>query len=99
MGEQRRYRPPQMRPASGEGQGQDREHHADEAAQPAVDLTRTFSAREVLRAKDFAHFTSNEMEQAPADDGGTGLGPGAAAQPEKDTRPGIPGRFAQDLPA
>ncbi len=64
MGEQRRYRPPQMRPASGEGQGQDREHHADEAAQPAVDLTRTFSAREVLRAKDFAHFTSNEMEQA-----------------------------------
>ena len=29
-----------------------------------MDLTRTFSAREVLRAKDFAHFTSNEMEQA-----------------------------------
>ncbi len=66
MGEQRRYRAPQVRPASGdeEGQSQDRESSADEAAQPAVDLTRTFSAREVLRAKDFAHFTTDEMEKA-----------------------------------
>ena len=66
MGEQRRYRPPQVRPASGDGedQVQDGESSADEAAQPAVDLTRTFSAREVLRAKDFAHFTAGEMEQA-----------------------------------
>ena len=66
MGEQRRYRAPQVRPASGdeEGQAQDRESSADEAAQPAVDLTRTFSAREVLRAKDFAHFTTDEVEQA-----------------------------------
>jgi len=66
MGEQRRYRPPQIRPASGdeEEQAHDRNPSANEAAQPAVDLTRTFSAREVLRAKDFAHFTSGEMEQA-----------------------------------
>ena len=64
MGEQRRYRPPQIRPACGDEGEQDRDPSADEAAQPAVDLTRTFSAREVLRVKDFAHFTTDEMEQA-----------------------------------
>ena len=66
MGEQRRYRAPQIRPASRDGEEppQDRESSADEAAQPAVDMSRTFSAREVLRTKDFAHFTSAEMEQA-----------------------------------
>jgi uncharacterized protein with von Willebrand factor type A (vWA) domain len=66
MGEQRRYGAPQVRPASGdeEGQAQDGESSANDSAQPAVDLTRTFSAREVLRAKDFAHFTTDEMEQA-----------------------------------
>ena len=65
MGEQRRYRPPQIRPAPGDDEeAQNRDSSADEEAQPAVDLTRTFSAREVLRAKDFAHFTSAEMEQA-----------------------------------
>ena len=64
MGEQRRYRPPQVRPAPGDEQAQNPESSDDEAAQPMVDLTRTFSAREVLRTKDFAHFTSAEMEQA-----------------------------------
>ena len=66
MGEQRRYRVPRVRPASADNEEppQDGESSADEAAQPAVDMSRTFSAREVLRAKDFAHFTSDEMEQA-----------------------------------
>ena len=66
MGEQRRYRAPQVRPApiDEEGPAEDRESSDDEAAQPAVDLTRTFSAREVLRAKDFAYYTTHEMEQA-----------------------------------
>ena len=66
MGEQRRYRAPQVRPARAgeEGNAPDGESPGDEEAQPAVDLNRTFSAREVLRTKDFAHFTPDEMEQA-----------------------------------
>ena len=61
MGEQRRYRQPQVVPppdpdpeaAGGEAGPQD--------DQPAVDLSRTYSAREVLREKDFADFTLDEI--------------------------------------
>jgi uncharacterized protein with von Willebrand factor type A (vWA) domain len=61
MGEQRRYRQPQVVPppdsdpdaAGGEAGPRD--------DQPAVDLSRTYSAREVLRGKDFADFTLDEI--------------------------------------
>ena len=66
MGEQRRYRrveagpPPPGRAADGSGmQEQDPGEQYDR-----IDLTRTFSAREVLRMKDFAEFTPEEVQEA-----------------------------------
>ena len=66
MGEQRRYRrveagpPPPGLDAGGSGtQEQDPSEQYDR-----IDLTRTFSAREVLRGKDFAEFTSDEVREA-----------------------------------
>ena len=66
MGEQRRYRrveagpPPPGRSADGSDlQDQDPNEQYDR-----IDLTRTFSAREVLREKDFAQFTTEETQQA-----------------------------------
>ena len=65
MGEERRYRSPRIasdsvQDASGGGEGQ------DSGGQPVVDLTRTYSAREVLRAKDFAEYSPSEILQAKA---------------------------------
>ena len=66
MGEQRRYRrveagpPPPGQSADSSGlQPQDPGEQYDR-----IDLTRTFSAREVLREKDFAEFTPEETLQA-----------------------------------
>ena len=66
MGEQRRYRrveagpPPPGREQDGFGGEVD-----DSVEQPdRIDLTRTYSAREVLRVKDFAEFTGEETQQA-----------------------------------
>ena len=66
MGEQRRYRrveagpPPPGQPADGSsGDVQDPDEQYDR-----IDLTRTFSAREVLREKDFAEFTPDEVREA-----------------------------------
>ena len=66
MGEQRRYRrveagpPPPGQSADGlAGEDPDPEESYDR-----IDLTQTFSVREVLRQKDFAEFTPEEMAQA-----------------------------------
>ena len=66
MGEQRRYRrveagpPPPGREQDGfAGEVDDSEEQPDQ-----IDLTRTYSAREVLRVKDFAEFTPEESRQA-----------------------------------
>lgn len=66
MGEQRRYRrveagpPPPGREQDGfGGETGDSEQQPDR-----IDLTRTYSAREVLRVKDFAEFTPEETQQA-----------------------------------
>ena len=66
MGEQRRYRrveagpPPPGQSADGAtGEDEDSAEGVDR-----VDLTRTFSAREVLRERDFADFTPEEAYQA-----------------------------------
>ena len=66
MGEQRRFRrveagpPPPGQSTDGSGKEvQDTEEQHDR-----IDLTRTFSAREVLREKDFAEFTPAETLQA-----------------------------------
>jgi uncharacterized protein with von Willebrand factor type A (vWA) domain len=66
MGEERRYRTPQIMPPSvSDSNAEGGEEDAQEG-QPAVDLSRTYSAREVLREKDFADFTPLEIAQARA---------------------------------
>ena len=63
IGEQRRFRQPQPAPPSaGDGAGDDGE--GEGGLGERVDLTRTYSAREVLRQKDFADFTATEIEAA-----------------------------------
>ena len=66
MGEQRRYQrvegapPPPGRAADGSV----RDHTNPEEGYDRVNLTRTFSVREVLRERDFAEFTPEEMLHA-----------------------------------
>ena len=66
MGEQRRFRRPQVSAGSDELM-----HDAlaldgapDDDSVSLIDMTRTYSAREVLRQKDFAQFTGQEIAEA-----------------------------------
>ena len=66
MGEQRRYRRVEAGPPP---PGESVDGDADPGEDPAeghdrIDITRTFSAREVLRDRDFADFTPEEAFQA-----------------------------------
>lgn len=62
MGEQRRYRRIEAGPPPTNGPGQSQ---PDSNGSPdRIDLSRTFSAREVLQAKDFAEFTPQEARLA-----------------------------------
>lgn len=66
MGEQRRFRKPQVgtsRDEEPEGAGAIEGEPDDESVQN-VDLSRTYSAVEVFRQKDFSEFTSREMAEA-----------------------------------
>jgi hypothetical protein len=62
LGEQRRYRPPELAPPSqddgAEGDGEEGEPG------DRVVVTPTYSAREVLRAKDFAAYDADEVAHA-----------------------------------
>ena len=67
MGEERRYRTPRVTPhredtSDGPPQSDDAEDAGDR--QPVVDLQRSFSAREVLRQRDFAEYTPAEVAAA-----------------------------------
>lgn len=66
MGEQRRFRRPQV--SAGRDEPVDDalalEGDPDDDSISRVDLTRTYSAREVLRQKDFAQFTGREIDEA-----------------------------------
>ena len=66
MGEQRRFRQPEIGPPppgrSSSGSGP--EVDDPEGDLDRVDLTRTFSAREVLRVKDFSEYTAEEHAHA-----------------------------------
>ena len=69
MGEERRYRTPRVTPhredtSDGPPGGDDSEDAGNR--QPVVDLQRSFSAREVLRQRDFAEFTTAEVSAARA---------------------------------
>ena len=64
MGEERRYRNPQVGPpATADEEGGEALAHAPEEM-AGVDMSQTYSAREVLREKDFADFTPLEIAQA-----------------------------------
>ncbi len=67
MGEERRYRTPRVMPhredtSDGPPGDDDVEDAGDR--QPVVDLQRSFSAREVLRQRDFAEYTPAEVAAA-----------------------------------
>ena len=67
MGEERRYRTPRVMPhredtSDGPPQSDDAEDAGER--QPVVDLQRSFSAREVLRQRDFAEYTPAEVSAA-----------------------------------
>ena len=66
MGEQRRFRRPQV--SAGHDDPMDDalalEGDPDDDSVSRVDLTRTYSAREVLRQKDFAQFSGHEIAEA-----------------------------------
>ena len=63
MGEDRRFRKPQVGPPPG-ADTDDSSERGDDPTGVQVDLTRTYSAREVLREKDFADFTPAEILDA-----------------------------------
>ncbi len=64
MGEERRYRNPQVGPPiSADEEGADLAGEAAEGM-PGIDMSQTYSAREVLRQKDFADYTPGEIAQA-----------------------------------
>ena len=63
IGEQRKFRQPQVAPPSAGAGGADDPERGDGRGQ-YVDMTRTYSAREVLRQKDFAEFTMQEVDSA-----------------------------------
>lgn len=66
LGQQTRYRKPQIGPppaGDDDGEGADSGVEDDPAAD-RVDLTRTYSAKEVLRQKDFADFKTAEIADA-----------------------------------
>lgn len=62
LGEQRRYRPPEIVPPS-EGADDDASAKEDDPGDRVV-VTPTYSPREVLRAKDFAAYDADEVFQA-----------------------------------
>ncbi len=67
MGEERRYRTPRVLPHrenTSDGPPGDLESDDANDRQPVVDLQRSFSAREVLRQRDFAEFTPAEVSAA-----------------------------------
>ncbi len=63
MGEDTRFRKPQVAPPPG-GESEKEGGAGDGDASDKVDLTRTYSAREVLREKDFSEFTPSEINQS-----------------------------------
>ena len=69
MGEQRRYRTPRIMPHREDASdGPPPDNSPDDAGDrpPVIDLQRAFSAREVLRQRDFAEYTPSETAAAQA---------------------------------
>ena len=67
LGEQRRYRQPQVGPPPlEERNASDPTDTRSDAPVDNIEVTQTYSAREVLRQKDFARFTADEVSHAKA---------------------------------
>ena len=70
LGEQRRYRQPQVGPppmgAMGRNAADPSSNAESDGEVDRIEVTKTYSAREMLRQKDFARFTSQEVSQAKA---------------------------------
>ena len=67
LGEQRRYRQPQVGPPPlEERNSSDPTDTRSDAPVDNIEVTQTYSAREVLRQKDFARFTADEVSHAKA---------------------------------
>ncbi len=64
MGEERRYRNPQPGPPPSDDAAVSEQPGGSPNDPTGVDLSRTYSAREVLREQDFADFTPSEIAQA-----------------------------------
>ena len=65
MGEQRRYKAPQISPSDQEiNPNTSNTNSGGNNEQPAIEISRTFSPDDVLRNKDFANFTISEISQA-----------------------------------
>ena len=65
IGEQRRFRQPQVGPPpNSDSEGTGAAGDEDQGAVDRVDLTRTYSVRDVLQEKDFSQFTPKEVEEA-----------------------------------
>lgn len=64
MGEQRRFRKPQVGPPPGADEPEGSIPGDDSDSPDRIDLTRTYSAQEVLRAKDFADYSPAEIASA-----------------------------------
>jgi len=64
MGVERRFRKSQMAPPPGSDPRSEGETDSDTEAGDQVDMTRSYSAREVLRAKDFASYSPREIVEA-----------------------------------
>ena len=64
LGEERRYRRPEVGPPPAGSELGSTDAGEGGAPGDSIDLSRTYSAREVLRAKDFADFTSSEISDA-----------------------------------
>ena len=64
LGEQRRFRKPQVAPPPASDPQSEGELDQESEAGDQVDLTRSYSAREVFRDKDFASYTPREIVEA-----------------------------------
>ena len=64
MGEQRRFRKPQVAPPPASDPQFEGEQDREAEAGDNVDMTRSYSAREVFREKDFANYTPREIVEA-----------------------------------
>ena len=98
MGEQRRYRrveagPPPPGQSTGES---DAETQDPEEQYDRIDLTRTFSTREVLREKDFAEFTPEEDAAGQALDGFFAVESRSASRAAQGAGKGACAGYAED---